>query len=364
MTTGKELDNLRQSIDAIDDQLLALLNQRAELAIQVGKYKSGNPSEFYVPSREKQIYTRLLRENPGPVPDEAVRAIFREVISACLNLEQPLTIAYLGPEATFTHIASMEHFGQSARYQPSPSIRDVFSEVERGRVHYGVAPIENSTEGVVNYTLDCLVDSDLSICAEIELGITHHLMSLSGKIESIRRVYSHPHAIAQCRQWLDLNLPEVELVDITSTARAAEIVSHDETSAAICSELAGKLYSLVPVVRKIEDKTNNFTRFIVVGNTRTKKSGNDKTSVVFSLSHAVGSLYHALEVISRFDINMTKIESRPSKMKAWEYLFHIDIEGHCDDENVSQALDLLGQRSLFLKVLGSYPKSIPSRKGE
>lgn len=233
MTNGNRLEELRDSIDAIDDKLLELLNSRAELAVQVGKYKSGNPSEFYVPSREKQIYTRLLRENPGPIPDEAVRAIFREIISACLNLEQPLTIAFLGPEATFTHIASMEHFGQSARYLASPSIRDVFSEVDRGRAHYGVAPIENSTEGVVNYTLDCLVETDLSICAEIELGITHHLMSTSGKMENVKRVYSHPHAIAQCRQWLELNLPDVELVDITSTARAAEIASDNDDAAAI-----------------------------------------------------------------------------------------------------------------------------------
>ncbi|WP_027389937.1 prephenate dehydratase [Chrysiogenes arsenatis] len=361
-TEHAKLDELRSNIDKIDDQVLQLLNLRAQQAVEVGKYKSGPAAEFYVPSREKQIYTRLLKANEGPMPDDAIRAVFREIISACLNLEQPLTIAFLGPEATFTHVASMEHFGQSARYSPSPTIRDVFGQVERGHAHYGVVPIENSTEGVVNYTLDSLVDTNLAICAEIEMGITHHLMSTSGKIELVRRVYSHPHAIAQCRQWLEMNLPKVELIDITSTSRAAQLASEHEDAAAICSELAGKHYQMTPIVKKIEDNPNNFTRFIIVGNNKARKSGNDKTSIVFALNHAVGQLHGALRILSDNSINLTKIESRPSKIKTWEYLFHVDFEGHLEDENVHTALRELEMKSIFLKVLGSYPKSIRTRE--
>lgn len=362
MEANNILDQLRHRIDAIDDQILDLLNQRARCAEEVGQHKSTSASEFYVPSREKQIHTRLLAANSGPMPADSVRAIFREIISACLNLEQRLSIAYLGPEATFSHIAAMDHFGQSATYLPAGSIRDAFAQVERGRAHYAVVPIENSTEGVSSSTFDCLVSTDLRIVAELSMSFTHHLMNLSGYMEDIQRIYSHPYAIAQCRQWLDLNLPGIQLSDSVTTARAAALAADDQHTAAICSEQAGVHYGLRPVVRRVDDDTRSRTRFIVVGHTQARRSGTDKTSFIFTLRHAVGELQRTLQILARNRINMTKIESRNSEAQGWEYLFHVDIEGHVDDSHVRQALDELQKHCAFFKLLGSYPRSIESRK--
>ena len=358
MSERSELDISRDKIDQIDTGILKLLNKRAELAIKIAKTKAENDMDFYAPERELKIYERLTKINKGPFTNEAIKTVFREIISASLSLEQPIKIAYLGPKATFTHIASIHHFGLSADFVQKRNIPEIFDEVERDRVNFGVVPIENSTEGVVSNTLDMFVDYNLKICAEILLEISHHLLSKTGNMENIEKVYSHPHAIAQCRNWLENNLPNIPILDVASTALAAQNASDDPSVAAIASEFAATLYDLSIVRRKIEDNINNFTRFLVIGKKEPEKSGDDKTSIMFSVKDEVGALHLMLEPFARNSINLTKIESRPLKKKAWEYIFFLDMEGHISDENVKNALDELNKNSLFLKILGSYPRSI------
>lgn len=353
----KLLTDLRKQIDAIDDQILDLLNRRAEVVIEVGKAKSGQSKEFYVPSREQAIYERLTASSPGPFPPEAIRRVFREIISASLSLEQPMKVAFLGPQATFTHVAAMQQFGFSAQLVAQKSIPAVFDEVLRGRAHYGVVPVENSNEGVVSHTLDMFMESDLLISAEVLLEISHDLLSRSGRLEDIKKVVSHPQALAQCRNWLEENLPDVPLVDVASTALAAQMVAEDETAAAIASGMAATLYGLKVAKKKVEDNPNNFTRFLVVGRKMPERSGRDKTSVMFSVKDEPGILYRMLEPFSKRGINLSKIESRPLKKKAWEYIFFLDIEGHIDEEEVSAAVEELKGYCQFLKVLGSYPRT-------
>ncbi|MCP3178016.1 MAG: prephenate dehydratase [Desulfuromonadales bacterium] len=356
---GKEkgrLDDLRHRIDAIDDDILALLNERAKVVIEVGKTKEGDRQEFYVPSREMAIYQRLTAQNPGPFPSEAIRRVFREIISASLALEHPMRVAFLGPQATFTHAAALQQFGLSAQLVPQKSIPAVFDEVLRSRCHYGVVPVENSTEGVVSHTLDMFMDSDLQINAEILLEISHDLLSLSGDLERVRKVVSHPQALAQCRKWLEDNLPDIPLVDVGSTALAAQMVAEDDSAAAIASEMAASLYGLRVTKKKIEDNPNNYTRFLVIGRKRPARSGQDKTSIMFSVKDEPGILYRMLEPFSTRKINLSKIESRPLKKKAWEYIFFLDIEGHLEDDRVREAVEDLRQYCQFLKVLGSYPR--------
>lgn len=350
----KNLDDLRRQIDEIDDSILELLNDRASVVVEVGRLKEGASSDFYVPSREQAIYQRLTDENRGPFPKDGVRRVFREIISASLNLEQPMKVAFLGPQATFTHVAAMQQFGFSAQLVPQKSISAVFEDVERGRAHYGVVPVENSTEGVVSHTLDMFIDSNLKINAEILLEVSHDLLSRTGSMEGIKRIVSHPQALAQCRSWLEENLPDVQLVDVGSTALAAQMVAEDDTMAAIASEAAANLYGLKVVKKKIEDNPNNFTRFLVVGMKNPAKSGHDKTSLMFRIKDEPGILYRMLEPFSKRNINLAKIESRPLKKKAWEYIFFLDLEGHIDDEIISAAVDDLGQYCEFVKVLGSY----------
>lgn len=346
---------LRQKIDEIDERILALLNDRARIVQEVGKIKKSQQADFYAPSREQAIYDRLTLLNPGPFPNEALKSVFREIISASLSLEGPIKVAYLGPRATFTHLATMRRFGFSATDIPVNSIKEVFDEVERGRADFGVVPIENSTEGVVNHTLDLFVDSSLKIFGEILQEVSHHLMSKTGKIEDLRRIYSHPHAIAQCKNFLETTLPRIQVNEISSTARAAELAQEDPTAGAIASELAATLYNLVIIKRRIEDNINNFTRFLVVSQKPAPRSGRDKTSVMFSIKDKVGALYEMLRPFSEQQINLTKIESRPSKKKAWEYIFYIDMIGHLEDEKIRTAIDRLRGQAVFLKVLGSYP---------
>ena len=350
------LDDLRHRIDAIDDDILSLLNERAKIVIEVGKTKEGDSQEFYVPSREMAIYQRLTAENPGPFPSEAIRRVFREIISASLALEHPMKVAFLGPQATFTHAAALQQFGLSAQLVAQKSIPAVFDEVLRGRCHYGVVPVENSTEGVVSHTLDMFMDSDLQINAEILLEISHDLLSLSGDLGRVRKVVSHPQALAQCRKWLEDNLPDIPLVDVGSTALAAQMVAEDDSAAAIASEMAASLYGLRVAKKKIEDNPNNYTRFLVIGRKRPARSGQDKTSIMFSVKDEPGILYRMLEPFSTRKINLSKIESRPLKKKAWEYIFFLDIEGHLEDDRVGEAVEDLRQYCQFLKVLGSYPR--------
>ncbi len=350
------IEEFRRQIDAIDNQILELLNRRAEVVVRIGEEKAKGNVAYHSPEREEEIIHRLTRENRGPFPSRAVKGVYREILSACLSLEQALKVAYLGPQATFTHMACMKRFGQLAEYIPLRGIGEVFSEVEKGKADYGVVPVENSTEGMVSHTLDMFVDSDLKICGEILMEVSHHLLSKHGERGQITKIYSHPHAIAQSRKWLDTNMPAVSLFEVPSTAAAAEIAAKDESAAAIASELASRLYDLRVVASRIEDSPYNFTRFLIIGQASCPITGNDKTSILFAIRDRVGALHRMLEPFAQQQINLTKIESRPSRYRVWEYIFYVDFEGHAEQSAVQTALDRLRDECLFLKVLGSYAK--------
>ncbi len=349
---------LRSKIDDLDDRILEVLNERASLVIEVGKLKEKEKIDVYVPERERRIYERLIKNNKGPLPDQSLKNVFREIISASLSLEKRLTVAFLGPLATFTHLACMKHFGLSATFIPKKDISDVFDDVERRRANYGVVPIESTTEGVVTHTLDMFISSDLKICAEVFMEVQLVLMNKTGRWEDISMVYSNPHAIAGCKEWLKKNMPGILVQDVSSTAMAAKMASEDPSVAAIASEAAAELYDLTAVERNIQDEINNFTRFLVIGRQIPDKSGIDKTSIMFLVKDSPGVLYKILEPFSKGGINLTKIESRPLKKKAWEYVFFLDMEGHVTDENLSKALKKLDKKTISMRVLGSYPKSI------
>lgn len=351
------LDELRKEIDAIDDALLELLNRRARTVLEVGRAKAEQQQDFYVPARERAIYERLSSRNAGPFPNEGIRRVWREIISASLALEHPLKVAFLGPQATNTHVAAMRQFGLSAQLVPQKNVAAVFEEVSRGRADYGVVPVENSTEGIVANTLDMFMELDLVITAEIKMPISHDLLSFTGRMEDIRRIISHPQALAQCKRWLEENLPDIPQVDVASTALAAQMAAEDRTLAAVASEMAATLYGLQIVKPKIEDNPNNFTRFLVIGRKSPPRTGRDKTSVMFSVRDEPGILYRMLEPFSRRGINLSKIESRPMKSKAWEYIFFLDIEGHSDEEAVAAAVDELKGYCQLFRVLGSYQKA-------
>lgn len=357
MAEHKDIGAYRKEIDRLDDEILRLLNERSKNVIEIGKLKkqSGTDAHLHTPRRETEIVERLMRSNPGPFPNEAIRSVYREIMSASLSLEGPQKVAYLGPRATFTHLAAIQKFGTSAQYVSVNSITDVFNEVERGRAHFGVVPIENSTEGVVNHTLDMFIDSNLLIYGEVLQEVSHHLLSQSGRIEDITKIYSHPHAIAQCRNWLETNLPNLPVSEVPSTARAAELCADDSSAAAIASELAAQLYGLKVIKARIEDNINNFTRFLILSSKAPERTGKDKTSLMISVKDRVGALYDLLRPFASHGLNMTKIESRPSRRKAWEYIFFVDVEGHVEEERVKKALDEVKSRCLFMKILGSYP---------
>lgn len=352
----KSLQSLRVRIDEIDDTILGLLNRRAEIVTEIGRIKRELRAQVHAPRREQEIFERLERENPGPFPNDGVRAVFREIMSASLALEQPLKVAYLGPPGTFTHVASLKQFGASAAAIAVNTIKDVFNEVERGRADYGVVPIENSTEGVVTHTLDLLADSQLKIAGEIVQEISHYLLSRSGVLADVKRIYSHPQPIAQCRGWLAQHVPNIPLVEVSSTARAAEMCRDEPEAAAIASEVAARLYGLSVIQKRIEDNPNNTTRFLLIAPRAPERTGRDKTSIMVSVQDRVGALYDMLKPFAEFGLSLTKIESRPSRRKAWEYYFYIDVEGHVDDEPVKKALDALRPHCQVLKVLGSYPR--------
>ena len=349
-----KISQLRRQIDQLDRKILELLNERARLSLEVGKIKVKEGGSIYVPDREWKVYQQLSRLNKGPMRKSSIYAIYREIMSGSLALEKPLKIGYLGPAATFTHQAALEKFGASVTYSGLDSIPSVFSEVEKEQADYGVVPIENSTEGVVNHTLDMFMDSDLKICSEILLEI-HHCLIAGGGIHSIRRVYSNPQAIAQCRRWINRHLSNVELIEVSSTTKAAQLAKKDSKSAAIASRLAAAEYGLKILAEGIEDSSENLTRFLVIGKTIAKSTGKDKTSIMCSIQDRVGALYEMLKTFKTARINLTKIESRPSKRKAWEYYFFIDLEGHCEQTKVKRTLENLQTRCRFLKILGSYP---------
>jgi chorismate mutase/prephenate dehydratase len=340
--------DLRKAIDEIDSQILRLLNRRAELAIEVGRIKTEQSLDYHAPQREEEIYARLAAENAGPFPSQAVRPVFREVISACLSLEHSLRVAYLGPRATFSHLAAMERFGLSAQFLAMRSIGEVFAEVEKGNADYGVVPVENSTEGIVSHTLDLFLDSTLLICGEVVVEAALHLL---GKASGLA------DAIAAARKWLESNSQHIPVVETSSTAAAAEIAASEPGAAAIASELAADLYGLTILQRRIEDLPNNMTRFLVIGHKASPPSAADKTSILFSIKDRVGALYRMLQPFAEHQINLTKIESRPSKKQVWEYVFYVDLEGHASEPRIQRALETLRDECIFLKVLGSYPKA-------
>jgi chorismate mutase/prephenate dehydratase len=351
------LPELRIAIDAVDDRLLDLLNERARLVKDVGALKTETKQPFYVPHREREIVERLKEQNRGPFPTEAVQAVFAEIISACLSLEHPLRVAFLGPEATFTHMAARARFGLSARYVPAATIDGVFAEVDKQLADVGVVPIENSTDGVVNSTLDMFMDSELVVSAEIVLPVSQCLLTRSGTLDGITKVYSHPQALGQCRGWLSANLPKAALIDVASTALAARLAKDDPVAAAVASELAGQLYDLRVAKAKIEDEVHNVTRFLVIGQKPAEPSGRDKTSLMLSVRDQPGVLYRVLEPLASRGINLTRIESRPSRRKAWDYVFFVDLDGHVSEPTVAEGIRALGTACSAVKVLGSYPRA-------
>lgn len=347
----------RKKIDHIDSQILNLLSARGKLAKEIGYFKKSKGGAVYVPDREKLIFNRLSRINRGPYKTESILSIFREIISATRSLEAPLRITYLGPMATFTHMAAVKYFGSSAELTPANGISMIFEEVEKGHTDYGVVPIENTTEGVVSHTLDMFTSSTLKVCAEIVLKVTHHLLSVESGLKAIKEVYSHPHALAQCRGWLLTHLPQAKLREVESTARAAQIAACKRGAAAIASEIASSVYGLPILKKTIQDQSKNYTRFLVIGEHDSKPTGDDKTSILFIAKDEVGALYKILEPFYRQKVNLNKIESRPLKSKAWEYVFFVDIDGHYEDRRVAKTLELVKKKCALFQVLGSYPKS-------
>ena len=350
------LDELRARIDRLDAELVRLLNERTRVALDIGQIKRKVAEEIYVPAREKEVLNRITALSQGPLSEPSLRAIYREIMSAALALEKSVKVAYFGPPSTFTHQAARSRFGGSVEYVACETIRDVFDAVEKELADYGVAPVENSTEGAVTDTLDRLVDTTLKICSEIFLPISQCLLA-RGPREKIRRLYSHPQVIGQCRQWLHEEMSGVEVIPAASTARAAEQAAKEEYAGALASRLAAEIYGLNVVETDVQDVSGNTTRFLVLGKRSGKATGDDKTSLLFAVQDKAGALYSALESFKQFGLNMTKIESRPSRSKAWEYLFFVDVEGHREDELIKKALGELANHCTVLTVLGSYPRA-------
>ncbi|MFN0068029.1 MAG: prephenate dehydratase [Limisphaerales bacterium] len=348
------LAELRAAIDRCDGQIVRLLNERTRHVLQIGELKRAGGHEIYVPSRERAVLQKVARLNAGPLSDESLRHIYREVMSSALALEKQMTIAYFGPEATFTHQAAIRRFGSSLGYAAMKTIGDVFTEVAKGRADYGVVPVENSTEGIVTHTLDMFVDSELKIVAQIILPIQHCLLA-KGPREGLRKVFSHPQALAQCRQWMQVHLPAAEVIEASSTTRAAELATRTRNSAAIASSLAAERYGLRILEADIQDNSSNATRFLVLGRQCSPPTGRDRTSIMFSIVDEAGSLHRALSPFSKNRINMTRIESRPSKRKAWAYFFFVDVKGHSEEPRLTKAIAGLQHSCNFVKVLGSYP---------
>ncbi len=350
------LDDIRRRIDAIDHQLLDLLSQRADLVHEVGEVKKRDDLQIYAPDREQALLDRLVEMNRGRLPEKSIRAIYREIMSAALALEDHLRIAYLGPEGTWTHQAAIKKFGHSVDYLPQANFAEVFDLVTRRKASYGVVPIENSTEGAVSHTLDLFVDSPLHICAQILLRIENGLMAAIPR-EKIKTLYSHPQVFGQCRSWILRHMPHADLVEVSSTTKAAEIARDraDEGAAALGGALAARIYGLTLIEEAIQDRATNTTRFLVIGEKTCPSTGRDRTSILFAIHDRPGSLVNALKAFDQFHINMSKIESRPSRRRDWEYIFYVDLSGHCEDPAVADALAELEKHCSMVKLLGSYP---------
>jgi chorismate mutase/prephenate dehydratase len=353
-----KLEALRQRIDEIDSNILRELNERARVVLEVGALKRATGAPIYAPEREQQIVERLARENEGPFPEEGLAPVFREIVSATRSLEQELPVAYLGPEGTFTHLATKCRFGELAELSDVPSITAVFAAVEVGRARLGVVPVENTTEGVVTQPLDAFAESDLTICGEIVLRISLDLFSRSGRVDDVRRVASHPQPLAQCRRWLDEHLPGVERVEVASTAVAAGLAAENGDVAAIGSAIAGEAHALATIESNIEDYRDNTTRFLVIGRQEPEPTGNDLTSALFTIrKDEAGGLYRLIEPMAQGGVNLTAIQLRPIAGKPWEYYFFIDLEGHRNDAQVAEALAAAATVAHSHRVLGSFPRA-------
>jgi len=360
MTEEQRLIQIRERIDAIDGELLRLISERAACARDVAKVKDEKSPDrhYYRPEREAEILRRIKEQNQGPLDDEEVARLFREIMSACLALEKPLAVAYLGPQGTFTQAAVLKHFGHSVQTQPFGTIGDIFREVEAGSCDFGVVPVENSTEGVVNHTLDMFMRSALRIAGEVTLRIHHHLATRATEIGAVRRVYSHQQSLAQCRGWLDRHLPHAERIAVGSNAEAAKHASRGGDSAAIAGEAAAELYDLRVLAQRIEDEPGNTTRFLVIGPEDAPPSARDKTSLLLSCRNEAGGLHRLLSPFAEQGISMTRIESRPSRQGVWDYVFFVDICGHREDPRVGAAIDAMKRAANLCKVLGSYPEAV------
>jgi len=355
-----DLDALRAEIDSLDQEIQTSIARRATLALEVARAKraAGADEDFYRPEREAEILRRVVDRNLGPLADDAMVRLFREIISACLALQNPLRVAFLGPAGTFTQAAVLKHFGQSVAAEPLETIEAVFREVAAETVQYGVVPVENSTEGVVSYTLDMFMQSSLQICGEVGLPIHHFVLSRAPTLEAVTRVYSHSQSLAQCRKWLDTHLPYPERVGVTSNAEAARIAAEEPGAAAIAGEVAAGIYGLAVLASNIEDEPENTTRFLVIGRRPVPATGADKTSLLLAARNQPGALYELLEPFSRYGINMNRIESRPSRRGKWDYVFFVDLDGHAQDPDLASALKEVSERSAVFKVLGSYPRMV------
>lgn len=349
-----KLKNLRRQIDNVDKKIVRLLSNRAKISSEIGSLKLESGLGIYSPDREREVLKKIKLFNKGPLNSVALEAIYREIMSSSLSLNKALKVAYLGPQATFTQLAAIKRFGSQVEYLPCNSITEVFTEVEKDAADYGVVPIENSIEGAVSHTLDMLVDSDLKICAQVILYVSHNLLANCPKLK-IKRIYSNPQVFGQCRLWLQENLPHAEKIDVFSTTQAAQMAAREKKSACIASLLAARAYRLKVITKDIEDSPHNITRFLVIGKSEVAKTGSDRTSIIFSIKDKVGALQDMLMPFKKHRINLTKIESRPSKKKAWDYYFFVDLEGHKENTKVKSALRELENKCRFLKILGSYP---------
>lgn len=360
MSDESRLAQIRDRIDDLDTRIMELISKRAEAAQEVAHVKLAHDpnTHFYRPDREAEVLRRIKAENSGPLDSETMTRLFREIMSACLALEQPLDIAFLGPAGTFTQAAALKHFGHSVRTVAFGSIPDVFREVESGACHYGVVPVENSTEGVISHTLDMFIRSPLRICGEVTLRIHHHLLSRAKSLSEINKIYSHQQSLAQCRGWLERNLGQVERTAVGSNAEAARLAREEEGAAAIASEAASEIYGLSVLAGSIEDEPDNTTRFLIIGKIEAQPSGKDKTSLLLACHNRSGGLYTLLAPLADHGISMSKIESRPSRTGVWDYVFFVDIEGHQDDDGVAESFELLKKNARLFKVLGSYPVAV------
>jgi len=350
------LDEFRKKIDDIDRQLVELLNERARIVVEIGKLKKETEKPVYAPDREKEVLEKIKKANKGPLPDRTLIAVWREMMSGSFVLERPLRIAYLGPDGSFSHTAAMLKFGQSVEYEPLSNIVSIFDEVSKGHCDLGLAPIENSSGGGVIETLDALIESDVKVCSEVSMAIHHNLIA-NCPLDEIERIYSKPEVFAQCRKWLSATCKDAEVISVASSAKAAKIASEEKGAAAIGSIIAAELYNLKVVCENIEDIANNVTRFLVISKEDARPTGDDKTAILFSTAHKAGALADVLEVFKKFGINLTNIESRPSKKREWEYYFFMDFLGHRTEDTIQKGLEEAKQHCLQLSILGSFPRA-------